>query len=108
MLADEPSRTAMGAAAHRAIHQLVDGGAVFNDPLAVPILGLSEGELRTRAEEQPEARGLRFFIAARSALAEAKLAEAVARRGVVQLVILGAGVDTFAYSSPFGGRLTVF
>ena len=35
----EPSRTAWGAATHRAVHQLIDGGSIFRDPFAVPILG---------------------------------------------------------------------
>ena len=42
-------------------------------------------------------RGLRFFIAARSQVAEAALAAGVESRGVSQLVVLGAGLDTFAY-----------
>jgi methyltransferase (TIGR00027 family) len=105
---EEPSRTAMGAAAHRAIHQLLEEGRVFNDPLAVSLLGWPPDELRKRADERPEDRGLRFFIAARSELAEAKLAEVVAKRGVAQAVIIGAGLDTFAYRNPFGDRLSVF
>jgi methyltransferase (TIGR00027 family) len=98
----------MGAAAHRAIHQLLEEGRVFKDPLAVSLLGWPSDELLKRANERPEDRGLRFFIAARSELAEAKLAEAVANRGVAQAVILGAGLDTFAYRNPFGGHLRVF
>ncbi|HEY1962285.1 MAG TPA: hypothetical protein VGG69_07700 [Rhizomicrobium sp.] len=31
--------TARGAAAHRAAHQLIDGGAIFHDPFARRILG---------------------------------------------------------------------
>lgn len=98
----------MGAAAHRAIHQLLEEGRVFKDPLAVSLLGWPSDELLKRANERPEDRGLRFFIAARSELADAKLAEAVANRGVAQAVILGAGLDTFAYRNPFGGHLRVF
>ncbi|MBO0749078.1 MAG: class I SAM-dependent methyltransferase [Porphyrobacter sp.] len=109
----EPSRTAWGAARHRAVHQLVEDGNIFEDPLAVPILG---GQLEAAADEalvyesdsHPGSRALRFFIVARSAYAEAKLAEAVEERGVAQLVVLGAGFDTFAYRNPFGERLRVF
>jgi len=104
----EPSRTALGAAVHRATHQLIDGGRVFSDPLAITILGWPVEELRKRAEDSPEDRALRFFIAARSELAEAKLAQAVRDRGVGQLVVLGAGLDTFAYRNPFQERLDVF
>jgi O-methyltransferase involved in polyketide biosynthesis len=35
----QPSLTARGAAAHRAAHQLIDGGAIFHDPFARRILG---------------------------------------------------------------------
>ncbi len=108
MLTSEPSRTAIGAAAHRATHQLLENGAVFRDPLALSILGLAPEELLKRAEEQPNERGLRFFIAARSALAEAKFAEAVHERHVEQLVIIGAGLDTFAYRNPFADAVRTF
>lgn len=101
MLTGEPSRTALGAAQHRAIHQLVEGGRAFEDPLAVPILGAASDDLVKIAHEKPGDRGLRFFIAARSELAEAKLVEAVRQRNARQAVILGAGLDTFAYRSPF-------
>ena len=33
------SRTALGAAGHRAAHQVLESGRVFADPLALPILG---------------------------------------------------------------------
>jgi len=52
------------------------------------------------------ARDFRAFMAARSRYAEDRLAEAVGN-GVSQCVILGAGLDTFAYRNPFPG-LRVF
>jgi len=109
----EPSRTAWGAARHRAVHQLLDGGAVFTDSFAVPILGGEASELHAdplapEDDSHPGTRALRFFIAARSAYAEARLADAVAKRGVSQLVVLGAGFDTFALRNPFGTGLRVF
>jgi len=108
VLTSEPSRTALVAAAHRATHQLIEGGSVFKDPLAVAISGFAPEELLKTAEEQPEQRGLRFFIAARSAFAEAKFAEAVRHRHVQQLVILGAGLDTFACRNPLADEVTTF
>ncbi|MFC6345589.1 class I SAM-dependent methyltransferase, partial [Nocardioides hankookensis] len=45
---------------------------------------------------------LRVFIAARHRFAEDSLAAAV-ERGVAQVVVLGAGLDTFAYRNPFAG-----
>jgi methyltransferase (TIGR00027 family) len=107
MESGRPSKTAFAAATHRAVHQIVDGGAVFRDPLAVPILGLSDGELRERAKGADEGRRMRWFIAMRSRYAEDALAAAV-RDGSTQLVILGAGLDTFAYRNPFGAALRVF
>jgi O-methyltransferase involved in polyketide biosynthesis len=38
MRSGQPSRTARGAAAHRAVHQTLEGGAIFNDPFASRIL----------------------------------------------------------------------
>jgi len=46
------------------------------------------------------ARDFRAFMAARSRFVEDRLAEAVAQ-GVAQYVVLGAGLDTFAYRNPF-------
>lgn len=50
---------------------------------------------------------MRIFIAARTRFAEDRLAAAV-EHGVRQLVVLGAGLDTFAYRSPFADRLRIF
>src|SRR5271155_1048371 len=92
----EPSRTALAAARHRAAHQLLEYGRIFADPLAVRILG-EDGETVARAaEENPSGRAIRIFIAVRTRFAEDALAAAV-ERGVRQLVILGAGLDTYAY-----------
>ena len=51
---------------------------------------------------------MRFFIAARAQFAEAALRSAVETRGVEQLVVIGAGLDTFAYRNPHGDRLAIF
>ena len=96
----QPSRTAFGAAAHRAAHQVIEGGRVFADPLAARVMGetpegVFEGDL-----DSPATRGMRLFIAARSRFAEDSLAAAVAR-GVRQYVVLGAGLDTFAHRNPY-------
>jgi|WetSurMetagenome_2_1015567.scaffolds.fasta_scaffold36402_4 methyltransferase (TIGR00027 family) len=103
----EPSRTALGAAKHRAAHQLLEQGRIFSDPLAVRILGLDPGAIAEEARADPSRRGLRLFIAARAEFTEAALKAAVEQRGVRQLVVLGAGLDTFAYRNPFAA-LKVF
>jgi methyltransferase (TIGR00027 family) len=94
----QPSRTAMSAARYRAAHQVLEDGRIFTDPLAVRILGLPADELRADAPR----RAMRVFIAARTRFAEDALAAAVAR-GVRHLVVLGAGLDTFAYRNPHPG-----
>jgi methyltransferase (TIGR00027 family) len=95
----QPSRTALGAASLRALHQILDKPAIFADPLALKIVG-REAETELRKLDDPQAEqtrpGLRAFIAVRSRLAEDTLAEGVAG-GVGQYVLLGAGLDTFAY-----------
>jgi len=95
----KPSRTAYAAALHRATHQLADGGRVLTDPIAINILGVPETEL-LRDRDAPARRLLRHFIAARSRFAEDHLARAYAS-GIRQLVVLGAGLDTFAYRNPY-------
>ncbi|HEY3935629.1 MAG TPA: class I SAM-dependent methyltransferase [Gemmatimonadales bacterium] len=101
MIEGRPSRTALGAAARRAMHRLLDDPLILDDPLALAILP-PEGVERVRRETTGRrARGssrLRGFLAARSRVAEDWLAS-VAARGVDQYVILGAGLDTFAYRS---------
>jgi methyltransferase (TIGR00027 family) len=103
----QPSRTALGAAAHRAVHQVLEGGRIFADPLAVRILGADAEAAVRDAENHPSRRGLRLFIAVRTRFAEDALAVAVAR-GVRQLVVLGAGLDTYAYRTALGDSLHVF
>jgi methyltransferase (TIGR00027 family) len=50
---------------------------------------------------------MRIFIAARTRFAEDAIAAAV-ERGVRQVVVLGAGLDTYAYRNPWGERLRIF
>jgi methyltransferase (TIGR00027 family) len=95
MESGQPSRTAFSAARYRAAHQIIEGGGIFSDPLAVPILGVPPD-----AEQAPDRRGMRLFIAARTRFAEDALAVAV-KNGTRQLVVLGAGLDTFAYRNPW-------
>ena len=95
-----PSRTALSAAAHRAAHQVAEGGRIFTDPLALTILGDQADAMVAQMTADPARRGMRLFIAARARFAEDALAAAVGR-GVRQLVVLGAGLDTFAYRNPF-------
>ena len=100
-----PSGTAQFAGVCRAAHQLVDFPRVLEDPLAVPILGFAGSVLimmGCAGAYLPGVREMRAYIAARSRYAEDRLAQAVAA-GTQQYVILGAGLDTFAYRNPHRG-----
>ncbi|GAB0105858.1 class I SAM-dependent methyltransferase [Nocardia sp. JMUB6875] len=100
----EPSRTALGAARYRADHQTLDGASIFRDPLAAVIVTF--GNDPDGRVDEVAGRGIRLFIAARSRYTEDALADAY-RAGVRQALILGAGLDTFAYRNPHPG-LRVF
>jgi methyltransferase (TIGR00027 family) len=101
------STTAMRAAMRRAAHQLLDDPLVFEDPLAIRILGPEMQEslrAQTRDREGSRfARRLRARLAARSRFCEEELGRAAAS-GVAQYVILGAGFDTSAYRTRSGGE----
>jgi methyltransferase (TIGR00027 family) len=104
-----PSRTALRVALRRAAHQLHDSPVVFDDPMAVPLLGETYAEELRRTplrEDRPFSIALRAFLVARSRYAEDNLRKAV-ERGVEQYVLLGAGLDTFAYRNSYA-RLRVF
>jgi len=83
-----PSLTARVAALPRAAHQLLEGGAIFADPLAIPICGEDAGAISRFVRDHPDR--LRLFIEARSRFAGECHAHAV-DRGVCQVVVLGAG-----------------
>jgi methyltransferase (TIGR00027 family) len=93
------SRTALRVAQRRAIHQVLDQPCVLADAIAIPLLG-PEFSYNPVREMHPFARAFRAFMAVRSRYAEDRLAGAVGN-GVEQYVILGAGLDTFAYRNPF-------
>jgi methyltransferase (TIGR00027 family) len=107
----EPSTTALRVAERRAAHQLFDDPKVLVDPVAVRILAPSDAERLAQSgwrERSPMSIGLRAWMVARSRFAEDELARA-RDRGTRQYVILGAGLDTFAYRQPADERpLTVF
>jgi methyltransferase (TIGR00027 family) len=95
----QPSRTALGAAAYRAVHQTLEGGVIFADPFAMQILDDDARAGLPGTAGDPANRPMRLFIAARSRFSEDTMAACVAR-GVRQIVILGAGLDTFSLRNP--------
>lgn len=105
-----PSTTATIAAMIRAAHLLWDDAPkIFQDPLALGLSGVEspdalQATLRARQREPYNYAG----VLVRQRYAEDALATAITR-GVGQYVILGAGLDSFAYRRPdLATRLRVF
>src|SRR5882724_8384610 len=100
-----PLKTDVGhyAASQRAAHQILDNPKIFEDPFALRIIG-AQAESRLGSGlaqfQKPAERDLRAFMAVRNRYAEDELARSI-QRGVRQYVILGAGLDTFAYRNCF-------
>ncbi|MFH0780426.1 MAG: SAM-dependent methyltransferase [Pseudomonadota bacterium] len=91
--------TALRVATLRGVHQLLDRPLVFEDPLALKILGQQREESLCDDLEKystPLLKGIRTSVIIRSRLAEDEWTRSE-QRGVRQYVILGAGLDTFAY-----------
>jgi methyltransferase (TIGR00027 family) len=99
------SKTALRVGIRRAAHQVMEKPRILEDPIAVRLIGSGFARDMKRASHTV-ARDFRGFMAARSRYVEDRLAEAVSR-GVTQYVVLGAGLDTFAYRNPFAS-LRVF
>ncbi len=93
----------LNVANQRAAHQMFDNPKIFEDPLTLRIIG-AEAESRLRSNlaqfQKPEERDFRARVLVRNRYAEDELARSV-QKGVRQYVILGAGLDMFAYRNPF-------
>jgi len=107
MIEDQASETAVAAARLRAAHQVLDAEPlVLNDPVSIGLVpDSSEIELRAKAEifDSRFMRILRAGFVARSRIAEDALARAV-DEAATQLVLIGAGFDTFPYRQPDWAR----
>ena len=111
MKQDRPSLTAYKVAIMRAAHQILDNPKVFEDPIAVRIVG-TQGDSEIHSEKRKFKTKLhsylRAIVVARSRFVEDELSVAI-KRGIRQYVILGAGLDTFAYRNPYSSNgLRVF
>ena len=97
------SKTGIMPAIFRAAHQILDSHPkILDDPVAIGLVeGASEAAIRAQTADlqQPIARLVRACFVLRSRFAEDQLAAAV-KAGVRQYVLLGAGLDTFAYRQP--------
>jgi methyltransferase (TIGR00027 family) len=107
----QPSQTALAAAAARAAHLVVDQEPlIFRDPTAMALLGDKGEEMvgyHQRSGDHIVLSGTRAQVTVRSRYTERRLAE-LAADGLTQYVVLGAGLDSFAYRSPLAGRVRVF
>jgi methyltransferase (TIGR00027 family) len=107
----QPSQTALAAAAARPAHPVVDREPlIFRDPVAADLIGEPGAEMvgyHRRSGDHIVLAGTRAQVTVRSRWTERRLAE-LADQGLDQYVILGAGLDSFAYRSPPAGRLRVF
>lgn len=103
----QASNTAIITAVLRAAHQILDAHPkILDDPVAIGLVeGSSTADIRTQESDlqQPLKRLARSLFVMRSRFAEDQLAEAV-QAGVRQYVLLGAGLDTFAYRQPAWAR----
>lgn len=96
-----PKPSAQRVATLRAAHQLLDSPLILEDPIALKILdSKDESVLRSNPEQynDPFSKGLRTSLVVRSRLAEDEWEES-RECGNRQYVILGAGLDTYAYRS---------
>ncbi|WP_076826109.1 SAM-dependent methyltransferase [Frankia sp. CcI49] len=108
---DRPSQTALTAAAARAAHLLVDSEPfLFSDPLASTMLGEGADDLigyhRLYGSHLVLANA-RAMVTTRAGYTEHRLRQAI-ERGTTQYLLLGAGLDSFAYRSPLAAGITVF
>jgi methyltransferase (TIGR00027 family) len=103
MKQNDPSLTAHKVAMMRATHQILDNPKVFEDPIALSIIGTqSTSDIRSEKRKFKKRLHsyLRAIVVARTRFVEDELSVAI-KRGVRQYVILGAGLDTFAYRTPY-------
>lgn len=105
------SQTALMAAAARAAHLVVDRPPwIFRDTVAEQLLGERAETLlgyHRAHSSHPILAGIRALTLCRARYTEDLVAGAV-DGGIAQYVVLGAGLDTFAYRADPAGRARVF
>ena len=106
MIEGQFSLTALTAAGLRAAHQVAEGGQVLADPLTAQLLG-ADLPMLLEQNMDPALRPMRLFVALRSRIGEEVARHAVAE-GARQIVVLGAGLDTFGCRAPAVEGLAVF
>ena len=110
-VAKAPSRTAVMSAVGRAIHREGPPPIILDDRLAMTLAGDGAAAMAQRLRQDMPGdvlMGFARWIAARARLSEDVILDAV-RAGAGQVVILGAGLDSFAYrQGPLTERARVF
>jgi methyltransferase (TIGR00027 family) len=111
---ERPSVTAEGAAVMRALHQTLDDEPkILDDPISPRLVHAHSDFYQSRLKllerlPAPTRLRLKATFVMRSQFAEDCLAQAVTN-GLRQYVVLGAGLDTFAYRQPsWGNSLRIF
>lgn len=103
MEAGQVSQTAIGSAMNRAVHFALDGEPkILDDHLALNLAVLSGDDprnLNSTRHQRHESRQLRAHMVLRNRYAEDEVARNLASHEG-QYVILGAGLDSFAYRRP--------
>jgi methyltransferase (TIGR00027 family) len=98
-----PSRTAITTATLRAAHYLLDGvPKVLDDAFARSFAGFADDEEllnALKAMVYSDFPRMRTLFALRNRYAEDELVRTI-ERGISQYIILGAGLDSFAYRRP--------
>jgi methyltransferase (TIGR00027 family) len=107
VLSEQASRTIVRPALLRAAHQLLDDDPkVLVDPVAVGFVPeLSKDAILAQAEalRAPRALLLRSLMVMRSRCAEDRFEQSL-QRDIRQIVLLGAGLDTYAWRQPAAAR----
>ena len=104
MIEDRPSETALAVAAFRAAHRLDHEPVVFDDPLAAQLTSqewrerLETGAVAAMIDERGMLR-IQGQLVGRARYLDDQLEAAVAD-GIGQYVLLGAGLDSFAWRRP--------
>ena len=93
--------TALGAAAMRARHLIVDGEPkILRDTFAQRLIGLDDDQIVALTNGIAQMNGIAYNVwVQRARFAEDRLAQALAL-GVRQYVVLGAGLDSYALRQP--------
>lgn len=80
-----------------AYHQFADDPVIFDDPLALSIIGLSQAALAAFSDDGDSGRLIRRQYGAARVRRTDEIITASVPAGVTQVAILSPGLDTFAY-----------